>query len=255
MADAPTSRRIATLAALCGTVIAVALLALAGGGGSGHQVYVTLPDATNVIAGQEVRAGGPQGRVDLVDASRCDGGRAARLGLRIDDGSLAAASRGRGSRCAGAGPSPSATATSPCAAAPRARRRSRTAATLPASSFTLPVEFDQLVGAFTPPVRRGLKSFLRRGGDALATAQPDLRRALAAAPPAVTEASAVMRDLAADQRALTTLVRSSDSVVDAVHAADPGIGRLMSRRGHDLRRDRARGHRAAAPRCGARRRR
>jgi len=44
------------VATLAGVVLFVAIIA--SGGSAGHHVYVTLPDATNVIAGQEVRAAG-----------------------------------------------------------------------------------------------------------------------------------------------------------------------------------------------------
>jgi phospholipid/cholesterol/gamma-HCH transport system substrate-binding protein len=222
-----TSRRLAAAAAaaLAGTVFAVAVVG-SGGGGESHHVYVTVRDATNVIAGQEVRAAGQKvGVIAAMDPIRR--GRAVRLELRLEDT---------------AWPLPQGTrfalrwgGTISYSNRFIALRRGPTGApaipdgsTIPASSFTLPVEYDQLVGTFTPKVRRDLKTLIHRGGVAFTTARPDLRRALAAAPPAVTQASAVMRDLAADQRALDTLVRSSDGVVGAVHAADPGIGRLVS---------------------------
>jgi ABC-type transporter Mla subunit MlaD len=55
-----------------------------------------------------------------------------------------------------------------------------------------------------------------------------LRHALQAAPPALTQAGFVLRDLDANETALDTLMRSTDHVVGAIHGANPGIGQLVS---------------------------
>jgi phospholipid/cholesterol/gamma-HCH transport system substrate-binding protein len=225
MAFGLTARRAAAATALGGTVFVVAVVG-PGGGSDGHHLYVTVRDATNVIAGQEVRAAGRKvGAIAAMDPIRH--GRAVRLELRLADEAWPLP---RGTRFAlrWGGTISYSNRFIALRHGPAGAPAIPDGATIPASSFTLPVEFDQLVGTFTPKVRRDLKAFIHRGGIAFTTARPDLRRVLAAAPPAVTQASAVMRDLAADQRALDTLVRSSDGVIGAVHAADPGIGRLVS---------------------------
>jgi ABC-type transporter Mla subunit MlaD len=104
----------------------------------------------------------------------------------------------------------------------------RDGATIPARDFHVPVEFDQLLTAFTPGVQRDIRAFFHRGGDAFHAARGPLRDALISAPPALTQVNAVIDDLHADTRSLDVLVRSTGSVVDAIHSADPGLGDLVA---------------------------
>src|SRR4051794_39559584 len=74
-------RSVAMVAAIAGVVAAVAWTP---GGGAGHRVFVVVPDAVGVIAGQPVRSAGRKiGDVESMRPLR--GGRAARIALRIDD--------------------------------------------------------------------------------------------------------------------------------------------------------------------------
>jgi ABC-type transporter Mla subunit MlaD len=211
-----------------GAIVATVLVAvvLVSGGGGGHRVFVTVPDATNVIAGQEIRVAGRKvGDIAAIDPVRH--GRAVRLALHIED---AAWPLTRGTRFAlrWGGTISYSNRFVALTRGPAGAPAIPDGATVPTSSFSVPVEFDQLVGAFTPKVRRDLKALLDRGGVTLRVARPDLRRALLTAPPAVTQASYVLTDLAANQRALDTVIRSTDRVVNAVHTADPGLQRLLS---------------------------
>ena len=75
-------RRAAVLALLAG-VVAVIVVLRSSGGSSGHSVYVTVPDATDVVPGQYVKAAGVNvGQVDSITA--VNGGRDARLKLTLD---------------------------------------------------------------------------------------------------------------------------------------------------------------------------
>lgn len=216
--------RRAAPAVLLAAATAVAVVTMSGD--EGHRVFVTVPDAVNVIAGQQVRVDGrARGEVESLEAIR--GGRAARIALRIDDEAWPLT---RGTRM-------SLRWGGTIAFNDRyiELRRGRTGApdipdgaTLPARAFRVPVEFDQLLSTFTPGVRRDAKAMIDHAGTAFRKAERPLRRSLDSAPAAVFETSAVLEDLEAESDALGTLVRSGDRLVNAIDRADPGVGRLVS---------------------------
>lgn len=224
MAPRQNRSRIAAVALLLAGAVAVAITA--SDEAEGQRVFAVVPEAANLTTGLEVRAAGDiVGEVDSLTPVR--GGRAARIGLRIDDetwplpqgtkmrlrwgGTIAYNNRyielRRGPAGAGAIPD---------------------GGTVPTSDVTLPVEFDQLLSTFTPAVRRDMKAMMDNGGAAFRAAEGPLRRSLESAPPAVSHASGVLEDFEATSAELDTLVRSADSVVNAAHRADPGLGRLVS---------------------------
>lgn len=210
-----------------GVAAVVAVAVVAGGGDAGtHRLSAVVPEATNLIAGQDVKAGGGSiGRIEAIKA--IDGGRRARIVLAIDD---AAWPLPRGthftSRWGG-------TASfynrhilvtpGPAGGPPLAD-----GATIPPRDFTTPVEVDQLLATFDARVRRDLKSFVNRSGVAFTQARPALRRVLADTPPALTQAAAVMTDVADRRDDLDVVLRRTDGVVDAIHRADPGIATLLT---------------------------
>jgi phospholipid/cholesterol/gamma-HCH transport system substrate-binding protein len=213
------------IALLVAATVAVAVI-VAGRGSDGHRVFVTVREATDVISGQDVRSAG-ENVGSIASVEPVDRGRAVRLTLELGDRAWPLPQGTRFALRWGGTISYSnrfVALTRP--AHPRAMLRD--GATIPAADFATPVEVDQLVGTFTRPVRRGVKAFLRRGGVTFATARPQLRRALDAAPPAVRQADLVLRDLDSDQRSLDALVRSSARVTAAVRSADPGLGALVS---------------------------
>jgi ABC-type transporter Mla subunit MlaD len=204
----------------------VTLVVLAAGSGSGHAVFVTVPDATNVVVGQWVREGGQiVGHIGSI--TPVDAGRAVRLRLDVEDS---------------AWPLPRGTAFSlrwggtvsydnryvALTRGPRSGPPLPDKAKLGPSTFTVPVEFDRLLTAFTPAVRSDVRAMFQRGGDAFDAARAPLASALTKAPPALTEANGVIGDLHANTRALDTLVRSTSGVVAAVHAANPDLRSLLS---------------------------
>lgn len=224
MREATRKARIGAVATLIsGAAVAVAVLQ---SGSAGHRVFVVADDAVNVIAGQQVRSGGEKiGEVEKLHAIR--GGRAARIELQIDDT---------------AWPLPRATKMELRWGGTIAyndryievRRGTPDNGTIPERGvlapghFTVPVEFDELLTTFTPALRRDMKAMLDHGGAAFRESERPLRRSLESAPAAVGEVGAVLADFEARSADLDTLVRSADSVFDAMHRADPGMGRLVS---------------------------
>jgi ABC-type transporter Mla subunit MlaD len=224
-------RGIGILVAVAAVVLAV--VAISGGGESHpHRLTVTLPDATNVVAGQKIRvAGSPVGEVESVKAVRR--GHAVRLGLRLGD---AAWPLGLGSRMqlrwgGTVSFSNRYIALSPARGTARSYREG---AAFDAADFSVPVEFDSVLRMFGARTRSDLADMLRQSGQALQPAEPELRRALDVAPDALTQAGHVLRDLDDQRAALGRAVRSGDEVLAAVNAADPGTKQLLTATGRTL---------------------
>lgn len=98
---------------------------------------------------------------------------------------------------------------------------------IPARQFVAPVEYDTLFDAFTPSTRAGLQSFLGNAGPALTQAEKPLQEALNDSPTAVGQAAQVFSDIGYDQQALSTLVDSTDDVVNAIARSTPGVQQLL----------------------------
>jgi virulence factor Mce-like protein len=223
--DASRWRRRIALTALIG-VVALVVVLVATGGGSGHQVTVTIPDATDVVAGQYVKdAGINVGNVDSISA--VNGGRDARLRLTLD-GSVWPLPQGTTMQLRWGGTVSYVNRYIELTRGTGPGSSMVTGGVFPASSFSVPVEFDSLIGTFNSNVRASLKTFLDSAGVTLQTASPSLRRAIDAAPPALAQTSAVLGDLDSNESALNTLVKSGAQVVDSVHRADPGLQPLVT---------------------------
>jgi ABC-type transporter Mla subunit MlaD len=214
-------RRSLAVGLLAGAALAL-YMALSSGGG--HRAVVVVPRADDVIAGLRVRAAGRP--VGTIEQAKVTPDHQARLVLRLDDSvwPLPADSRLQ-LRFGG---------TIKYTDRYLELRRGRSATMLseggqmPAASFQRPVEFDQFFGTFDRPTRASLQALLDRGGPAFADARHALPAALDAAPPAYREVAEAFRGVGGDSVALDTLVRSGDSVVDAIHRADPGLASLVA---------------------------
>ncbi|MEA2346362.1 MAG: phospholipid/cholesterol/gamma-HCH transport system substrate-binding protein [Thermoleophilaceae bacterium] len=208
--------------------MAMAMLAMALPGcgvvPGGHQVSLNVPDATNLILGQEVRMSGQTvGKVTTLGPA--DQGRAAHIVMTLDDSvwplakDTKVALRWGGTvsydnRYVALIPGDS-------------KEKIADNGVIPASDFVSPVEFDDLLGTFGKKVRADTSALIDNGGQALDAAGPGLRGSLEKAPSALHQAHAVLTDLATESDALGTLVVSSDAAVDAVHAAEPGLRDLI----------------------------
>lgn len=219
-----TARRIAA-GALALAVLATLVILRTGGDEPGNTLWVTVPDATNVIAGQEIRAAGRRvGRIATAEPVR--GGRAVRLRLQIEDAAWPVPA---GSRIdLRWGGTISIINRYLALTRPAHGRPLPQGGSFPARDFHVPVELDQLVASFPAGVRGDLKQFLDEGGTTAAKGQEGLKRSLDRAPAAVDRVAGLMEDLDRDPAGLSALVRTTDSVVDAVHRADPGIQRLVT---------------------------
>jgi ABC-type transporter Mla subunit MlaD len=216
--------RVAVIGLLLAGVVAVVVV-VAGGAGDSGRVFVTVREAVNVVGGQEVRSAG-RNVGEVVGVEPVNGGRAARIELEL---------RGQawplpaGSRMALRWGGTANYSNRYIALVPgRGGGELEDGGTLPSSSFRVPVEFDSLLRTFPADVRQRLRAFLDNGGAALREARPSLREAVDVARPAVSEARAVLDDLDADHAALHQLVTSTDRVLGAVDAAEPGMREMLS---------------------------
>jgi ABC-type transporter Mla subunit MlaD len=219
----PILKRVVALAAVAAAVVLAVTLAT---GGSSHRFSFVVPEATGLITGQRVTDGAQNiGSVAAIDPVR--GGRAARLTLRITDdrywplkastkvairlgGTVSFSNRylyltpgtGSGPDLADGG-------------------------TLAAANVKTPVEFDQLVGDFTPGVRRDIGAMIQSSADVADRSAASLHAALPKTPALARAAADAFGDLAHDRQALRTLVGSTSRVVDAVDRADPDVRTLL----------------------------
>jgi phospholipid/cholesterol/gamma-HCH transport system substrate-binding protein len=215
----------AAIAALIVGLIALAVVLIGSDRPPTHTVALTVPDANDVVAGQYVKdAGVDVGSVSSIEA--VDGGHAARLKLSLD-GSVWPLPRGTKLVLHWGGTVSYVNRYILLERGPSSNPPMATNGVFPGADFSTPVEFDSLLDTFTPAVRQNLKSFLNNAGVTLQAAAPSLRRAIDAAPAALSQTTSVLQDLDANESALNTLVRTGAGVVDAVNRANPGIEPLV----------------------------
>jgi len=224
--------RIVAVAALVAVIAVLAVVAIGGGGDRRHTLVAVIPEATQMITGQQIRAAGqPVGRIGSIEPAR--GGRAARVEFEFDE---AAWPLPRGSklmlRWGG-----TVSYSNRFVALTRARSGPalRDGETLRPGDFVVPVEFDSVLGTFTRRMRRDTRALLNTAGSSFDAARSPLRASLRTAPPAVEQASHVVSDLTHNQSVLETLLRSTDRVTGSIDRADPGVGPLLSGAGTTFR--------------------
>jgi phospholipid/cholesterol/gamma-HCH transport system substrate-binding protein len=218
--------RLIAWGALATGVVAVVLIAT-GTQQTDHRVSLIMPNATNLIDGLYVRAVGQ--RVGQISQVRTvDGGHRALVQLDITSGKL--------------WPLPPDTRfvirfggtiafTARYIEIDRGTSTARPfneGAIVPTANVTVPVEFNALFNTFDAPTRANLRATVDRSGAALTALRFALRRALGDAPPVVEQAQSLFAGLGANESALGTLVRSTNSVLAAANSADPGVSSLLS---------------------------
>ena len=223
------SRHIARIVAGAALVVAAAIAAvvlLGGDDDRGHVLHATLPEAANVIEGQEVRAGGKViGTVDGMEAVQR--GRAARVTLRITDEDVWPLPRGTTFTVRWGGTATFYNRHVLVKPGPRNAASLPDGGTIPARDFRVPVEFDQLLSNFDSGVRRDLKGMVDRSGPALQASRRGLAGTLDRAPGALDQGQALLRELTAERGSLDATIRSTDRVIGAVKRANPGISPLI----------------------------
>ncbi|MCW3011206.1 MAG: hypothetical protein JWO90_1610 [Solirubrobacterales bacterium] len=219
-------RRIVPLVLLLGALAVLVTVLGSTTGADLHRVGLTVPDATNVVPGQFVRAGGEDvGRVASIEP--VDRGRKVRVELDIEDAAWPLR-KGAKLELRFGGTASFVNRYIALTPGPESAEPYADGATIPASRWTSPVEFDSLLGAFTPSARAGIRKLVDEAGPAVEDARPGLVATLSKTPAALEQTRAVMVDLDASQERLDALLRQTDAVVDAVATADPGLQRLLT---------------------------
>lgn len=218
--------RILATAAVLAAVAVVAVIVLGGDDDRGHLLSATVPEAANVIEGQEVRAGGKViGTVDGMTA--VDRGRAARVVLRITDEDVWPLPRGTTFTVRWGGTATFYNRHVLVKPGPRGAGVLADGGTIPKGDFRVPVEFDQLLSNFDTGVRRDVKSLVDRSGPALQASAGGLRRTLRRAPGTLEQGQLLLNELTAERGSLDATIRSTDRVIDAVKRANPGVSPLI----------------------------
>jgi virulence factor Mce-like protein len=193
----------------------------------GHRVSFVVASANDLIKGLKVRAAGqPVGHISSLET--VDGGRSARVGLALTDPKAWPLARDTRLRLRYGGTVSYAAryvALEP-GAAPGPRIPDGGA--IATGNVEVPVEFDQVFNTYGPRTRHNLRATVGALGAALQPTAPQLRRTLGPAASAVDEARGLFGDLGDDNAALSTLVRSSDRVLDAANRASPGVAPLVN---------------------------
>lgn len=210
-------------AAAVAAALLIVVVLVANSGSSGHRVEMTVPGATGVLKGFDVRmAGAPVGRVKSVDLT--DDYRA-KIVLDIDDKAWPLPADTRFTlRQAG-------TIHFSDRYVQIDRGSAKTwlpdGADIPASRFVNPVEFDTVFKTFDAKTRGDLTKLLNAGAGSAPLVARNLAPALRSGPRAARSTSAILRQLGDDPETLDVLVRSTSAVAESAASANPGLGALV----------------------------
>lgn len=223
--------RIAALIAIAVPVVAVVavLLVAARYGGVGalleskYRVTAVLDDATGLIPGGEVRAGGIQvGRIEQL-ALGADGYPRATLEIgksyRIRSGAKAAVDT----------PGPGSATSGFVELLPGRGVEVPDGAVIPRSRTHTVVQLDHVLSTLDPHTRTEVKAFFRRFDRATAGRGADVDRALRHSATALGRTADIAAQLGADGPALRTLVAKGREVVDAIDASPGSLGGFADR--------------------------
>lgn len=191
------------------------------------RVWALFPsEATTVIRGTTVRAAGqPVGTVGEVQVSR---GGVARVELTFDDDRVWPLPQGTKATVGWGGTVKYTGRHIDLELGPPDAAPIKEGGIIPASDVEPAVEIDEVLTSLDKEGRTDLGRLVRRGGRTLGAASDELRDALEVTPPGLRATDALLEDIGSDRRALDTLVRSGDQVMDAVATANPGTRELVT---------------------------
>ncbi|WP_205697056.1 MlaD family protein [Conexibacter sp. SYSU D00693] len=210
-----------TAVALVGAALAVTLL----GGRASDSYVVRLADAGQLVRGDQVKVGGrPVGEVRGVALSR-DGG--ADVRFSVDE---PVAPLRHGTRVTVRATSLTGVANRYLELAPASAgaRELPPGSRLPASSARPIVELDQVLSAFDPATREGLRRVLRGGARQLEGRGDEANAAARVVDPALQAVRRLAQEVAADGDELGRFVRAASGVVRAVGSRRAALSRSVA---------------------------
>jgi phospholipid/cholesterol/gamma-HCH transport system substrate-binding protein len=208
--------RLAGLAALLIAAVAVALLILSPGGSS-YTVNAEFTDAGQIVSGDLVQVGGLEvGTVQDVKLTRNG---LADLVLSVTDRSLVPLHQGTVAAVALPALAGEANRVVTLAPGPRSNRVIPDGGVLSTASTKGAVDLDMLLDSLDPGTRRAIQQLIAQGARAVAPpADRQFNRGIAYLNPALSQTSALGRQLLSDRASLSTLVTSAASLADALAA-------------------------------------
>lgn len=209
------------LGALAVAVAGYAIVQVTMGGDDAYRVWVALPDAAGLREGSQVKIGGvPVGMVDGLQITARDTARA-RLKIKPRYGHLGRDAQAwirpanlLGEKYVDLRKGDPRTPLPDGATIPRARTR-------------VPVEVDQIIDVLTPETRARLALLLREAGMALDGRGKSLSATVAALPPSLDDATALLDEVTADNRRLRALLDRAGGVAASVAPARDDLAGLV----------------------------
>lgn len=204
-----TPARIAAIGALAIVVVALGYVVFFSGSG-GHEYNLVFQNASQLVPENQVLIGGhPVGSVESIELTEND---LAKVTVSVEqelhEGTTATI------RATGlAGVANHYVSISP---GPNSNPSLEEGATLGLSSTTTPVDLDQFINTFPPPVRRGLGQFVRGNAAIYLGRAKDASQTFKYFGPALNRTGAFLHELNADQRLFQRFVVSSSELTTAV---------------------------------------
>jgi phospholipid/cholesterol/gamma-HCH transport system substrate-binding protein len=203
-----TPTRVAALAALAAAVIALAVIAL-GGGGS-YRYSLLFQNASQLVAENQVLIGGhPVGSVESISLTAND---LAKVEISVEqqlhEGTTATI---RATSLSGVANHYVSVSPGPNSSPPLGE-----GATLGLASTTTPVDLDQFLNTFPTPVRRGLGQFIRGNAAIYSGVGPQANQTYKYFAPALNRTDAFVHELNADQRLFERFIVSSSELSTVV---------------------------------------
>jgi virulence factor Mce-like protein len=218
---------VAARLAAAGSFVALALAIAAivrSGGDDEHTLRASFTSAVQVVPGQQVRIAGR--RVGRIASVGLEGGDAV-LTLSIDD-SAWPLRRGTIARLDFGQPASYASRFVTLAPGPRGQPPLSDGGILTTADTITPVEFDQIYRIFGPRTRRNFQAFISNAADTLDGRGANLARDLRMGAPGIRSLAGFSDDLAADPRALGTLVTAAARTTAALRLRDGALRGLIT---------------------------
>ncbi|WP_320669145.1 MlaD family protein [Patulibacter defluvii] len=203
-----------SVVALVAAVVVAAVVLLGGGGGATYRVV--LPNAGQLVDGNEVQIGGR--RVGLVSEIGITDDLRAEVRFRIDDDAALPLHEGTTAAVRAVSMSGIANRVVSVSPGPNSAPALADGATLDADDVTPAVDLDQLFDSFDPATRRGFQRLFRGGSRTLAGRERDANRSLRYLPTMLQSSGRLFDELARDQQTLDRFLVSGARVVGALAA-------------------------------------
>ena len=217
--------RLLTVGAIALAILVAGFLLLRGGGG--YRVSMTLPNANQLVKGNDVKVGGaPVGSVAKIELA--DDGRA-RIELAIDDEGLLPLHRGTRATVRQTSLSGIANRYVALQPGPQSDPEIPDGGDIPSQGVEGSVDLDPVLNTLDPAVQKDLRTVLHEFGGAFeGRAGRDLNAGLRALNPALSQAAITEEEVLRDQAQLEDFLSESADVVSAVAERDERIPAVVA---------------------------